>query len=370
MDAPELPALIVLAAGESRRLGTCKALAALGEEPGATPLALLLAAGAPVAGGPPLVVTGADDEAIRRAVLEGGEEAEIAWNAAWREGRAGSLALAAALRPGRDLLLAPVDVPLVAADTFRALVEAWSAAGRPAAGWLEPRHGGRSGHPVVLGRDLAARLRGWPPERSLRLLRERAAPRLALAVEDPAVLDDLDRPEDLAALRRRPKGRAGARCHGARRPPPQAASRPVPSGRDPRRRRAFHRRAPPGARRSAAQRPRSVPSPLPVRPAPAPVGIAPRHGPSCWLSAGGGSFPRLRAGSGGSRGEPGRLRGAGDGRKLPASAPAARGGPSIREPGSPRPGRAGRGAPACPGGAVARPVADRTRPTPMSSRDA
>lgn len=203
-------ALVVLAAGESRRLGACKALVRLGPDERSTPLALLLGAGAPVTAAPPLVVTGADDADIRAAAHAGPEGIELAHNADWREGRAGSLRLAARLRPNQDLLVAPVDVPLVAPATFRALAERWVAAGRPARGWLAPRSSaagaertGRFGHPVVIGRALAAELCGWPAERSLRLLREQAAPLLVLEVDDPAVLDDLDTPADLARLRQR-----------------------------------------------------------------------------------------------------------------------------------------------------------------------
>ena len=150
------------------------------------------------------MITGADHEAIRAAVPAG---VEVARNDAWARGRTGGIQLAVRLRRERDLCLAPVDVPLVPAEVFAALSRAWEEAGAPARGWLAPaveldgeiRHG----HPVVVGRDLLAELAAWPPERPLRELRARAAPLLSAPVGAVEVLDDLDEPADLAALRRR-----------------------------------------------------------------------------------------------------------------------------------------------------------------------
>jgi molybdenum cofactor cytidylyltransferase len=200
------PALVILAAGASTRLGTCKALVRLRDAEPSTPLALLLAAGAEGSGSPPLVVTGADHTAIAAAVPPG---VEVLENERWAAGRTGGVALAAARRAGHDLLLAPVDVPLVPAAVFRALVQAWEAAGAPPLGWLAPRAvpasggPGRTGHPVVLGRDLAARLAAFDSDQPLRALRDAAQPLWAMETAFPEVLDDLDGPPDLAELRAR-----------------------------------------------------------------------------------------------------------------------------------------------------------------------
>jgi CTP:molybdopterin cytidylyltransferase MocA len=188
------PALVILAAGASTRLGTCKALVELG---GKTALARLLAAGAASSGAPPLVVTGADHAAIA-AALPGGVAALE--NPRWAEGRAGGVALAARARPGLDLCLAPVDVPLVPARVFSALAAAWQAAGAPARGWLAPcvAVGGsrRFGHPVVLGRDLVGLLAAARKDLPISALRAEADPLLAVEVESLRILDDLDTPAD------------------------------------------------------------------------------------------------------------------------------------------------------------------------------
>lgn len=192
------PALVILAGGASQRLGSCKALADLG---GTTPLAALLAAGAGLA---PLVVAGADFDAIRAALPPG---IECLHNELWSSGRLSSVRCAVRARPGHDLCLAPVDVPLVPPEVFAALARTWEAAGAPEHGWLAPwvdAAGRRAfGHPVLIGRGLAAEILAEPGTPALKVFRARAQPLLALETGSPAILDDLDTPEDLARLRRR-----------------------------------------------------------------------------------------------------------------------------------------------------------------------
>lgn len=203
-----VPALVILAAGESARLSRCKALVPITPR---NPLELLVQAGACCAGAPPLVVTGADHREIAAAAPPG---VELLHNPAWREGRTGGVRLAALARPELDLCLAPVDVPLVPSEVFEALLARWLQAGSPARGWLEPCRvpgPGRppaGGHPVLVGRSLLGELCRISPAAPLRVLRERAEPRIRLEVESPAVLDDLDAPADLERLRARFRGEA------------------------------------------------------------------------------------------------------------------------------------------------------------------
>ena len=194
------PTLVVLAAGASRRLGECKGLVDLG---GRSPLSRLLAAGGCLDESPPLLVTGRHHEELRRACPPG---VVLAQNERWEAGRTWSALTAAQALPGRDLCLAPVDVPLVPAEVFRALLHAWQEAGSPAEGWLAPRHAGRFGHPVVIGRGLWEQLPDLleqDPGASLRELRALSPRLLAQEVARAEVLDDLDTPEDLRALRQR-----------------------------------------------------------------------------------------------------------------------------------------------------------------------
>lgn len=192
---------MILAAGASTRLGTCKALVDLG---GRTPLERLAAEGPYFDGAPPLVVAGAHAAEIARAAPRG---VEVLANEAWAEGRLGGIALAARARRGLDLCLAPVDVPLVPTAVFEALARAWIDHGAPPRGWLAPRFGRAHGHPIVIGRELAERAderaRSGGKDLPLRALRELADPLLSVAVDAIEVLDDLDTPDDLDRLRRR-----------------------------------------------------------------------------------------------------------------------------------------------------------------------
>lgn len=190
------PVLVILAAGASSRLGTCKALVSITPK---CPLELLLEAGACFDDGLPLVVTGADHAAIARAAPV---QVEVALNARWALGRTGGIQIVRALRPGRDLCLAPVDVPLVPSGVFQGLLDAWRSAGSPPRGWLAPRtRAGAFGHPLVLGRELLDDLSDFAPDEPLRALREHAQPLMMLDVGTEAIVDDLDTPDDLARLR-------------------------------------------------------------------------------------------------------------------------------------------------------------------------
>jgi CTP:molybdopterin cytidylyltransferase MocA len=121
--------------------------------------------------------------------------------------------LAGRHRTGLDLCIAPVDVPLVPASVFETLLRAWTEAGSPARGWLAPawpppspgpdRLPTRFGHPVVVGRDLLRDLGALGPDVPLRTLREAADPLFSAMVDTPAILDDLDSPEDFSRLRAR-----------------------------------------------------------------------------------------------------------------------------------------------------------------------
>lgn len=186
---------LILAAGESTRMGQPKATLSLGGrsfvELG---VELLREAGC----SPVLVVDGAH----RLAPLAG---AELVHNAGWRRGPLSSLQLglgeALARVPELDgLLLHHVERPRVRVETVRALLEAASAG--PGFIW-QPRCAGRSGHPLAWPSALFGALLELDPayETPRTLVRGAAAElRRMLEVDDPGVLDNIDTPADLARL--------------------------------------------------------------------------------------------------------------------------------------------------------------------------
>lgn len=197
--------LVILAAGASQRLGTCKALVPLGGGPQSTPLARLLRAGAALQAQQRLIISGKHHGALAEFVGTPSAGLELCHNPHWERGRTGSVRRAVERLPGRDLCLAPVDVPLVSSEVFARLADAWRAADAPPLGWLAPAHRGATGlaygHPVVIGRGLLSKLSEATDALPLFHWRKLAQPLWCVEVPEASILDDLDGPEDLQRLR-------------------------------------------------------------------------------------------------------------------------------------------------------------------------
>lgn len=196
--APPAPALaaVVLAAGAGERMGRPKALIEWrGRSFVRHVVGLAEAAGA----GPIVVVEGAVElpaDALGPAIK--------VTNPTWPRGQTDSLrrglAVLAARAPGSGALVLTVDRPHVRPATAAALAAAWRAS--PSQVW-QPTFAGERGHPLVWPAALLAELVALGPDESPRDLLRRpavAALRRGLAVDDPAVLDNLDRPADLTRL--------------------------------------------------------------------------------------------------------------------------------------------------------------------------
>lgn len=197
--------MVLLAAGASRRLGQPKALAEL---PQGTPLARLSRAATEAAGRPPTLVTGAHHAELCAAAedLPPAFRPLICHNPVWERGRTGSLISAAREIGPTDLCVLPIDHPRISSGLLERLFSEWRVQGAPARGWLAPAHGSPPvpGHPIVIGRALVGLLLEDPTPwqaRPLFELRSQADPLWLLPVDDPTILENLDLPEDLAALR-------------------------------------------------------------------------------------------------------------------------------------------------------------------------
>ncbi len=150
----------------------------------------------------PLIVGRADDDGLRAEVEAIGHGAQLVINDdADRGGQLSSLVagLQQADRPGiRALLVVPVDAPLVTADTVATLIAAFSATAAPI---VRARFEGRNGHPVLFSRAMFDQLRAADPRVGAKaVLRAHARAIVNVDVDDPAVVGDVDTPEDYRRL--------------------------------------------------------------------------------------------------------------------------------------------------------------------------
>jgi molybdenum cofactor cytidylyltransferase len=185
-------AALVLAAGRSTRMGRNKLLAEVAGAPLVTrPVDAALAAGLPV-----WVVTGHESEQVR-AVL-GGRDVRFAHNPDYASGIAGSLrAGVQAVGPGHaGVAILLGDMPYLRAQHIKQLVAAFEQA--DAGSICIPEHAGLRGNPVLWPACDFAALMALDGDTGGRvLLAQRRARVLRVAIEDDAVLIDLDTPEAL-----------------------------------------------------------------------------------------------------------------------------------------------------------------------------
>jgi molybdenum cofactor cytidylyltransferase len=87
-----------------------------------------------------------------------------------------------------------VDAPLISPVTIRALLAAFAAKSPPI---VRATYRGRHGHPVVFARSVFDELRRASLETGAKaVVNAHVNDRLDLDVDDPAVVDDIDSPED------------------------------------------------------------------------------------------------------------------------------------------------------------------------------
>jgi len=203
---------VVLAAGESRRMGTQKLLLPFGD---------MTVAGAVVRAARAsrvdrvLVVLGADRERVR-AELEPGREpgrsagpagpAAIAFavNEDYPSGMLSSIQAGFRALPG-DAEAAVVmlgDQPFLPSWIVDAVVAAYRESGK---GIVVPVFRGRRGHPVLVDTKYRDEILGLDPADGLRqLMRARPGDVREIEVDDAGILRDLDTPADYVGLKSKP----------------------------------------------------------------------------------------------------------------------------------------------------------------------
>ena len=181
---------IVLAAGESSRMGTPKALLPVGEE---TFLSAVCARLSEAGVAEIVAVLGADAERVRSSRRVA---ASIVVNPAYRDGQLSSLrcGLRAVASGSHGALVTLVDHPLVSAATYRTMRQE---AEKEPGMILVASHRGRGGHPVVFPRSVFAELFAAPAGGGARaVVRADPARVRRIAFDDPGIVADIDTPEE------------------------------------------------------------------------------------------------------------------------------------------------------------------------------
>lgn len=189
---------VILAAGESARMGTPKQLLPLDGQP-LVLRAIETALASPA--WPVVVVLGAHAEKIRPLLAR--LPVLVADNPAWSEGmaasiRAGVTTLRQFSRQLDGALVALCDQPAFSADVITQLVAAQRATGRSI---VAARYGGRHGAPALFLREHFETLLHLTGEAGARALLNDSPERVA-TVDLPALALDLDTPADYAAVKK------------------------------------------------------------------------------------------------------------------------------------------------------------------------
>jgi molybdenum cofactor cytidylyltransferase len=202
---PEVVA-IILAAGESTRMGAAKALLA---DPDGRPFVARLVRTFHAADvRDVIVVTGSRHDDIAAALERDAPlvSPTLARNEAPSRGQLSSLwtGLSAAERlDPAAALVTLVDVPMVRESTVRAVVERWRRARPPV---VRPAIGDRHGHPVLFDRSLFEELRRAPLAEGAKVVVHRHAATLVnVEVDDPGCVIDVDTRDDYERLLRPPR---------------------------------------------------------------------------------------------------------------------------------------------------------------------
>lgn len=200
---------VILAAGESRRMGRPKLVLPYGE---GTIIETVVRNALSSRADRTVVVLGANRKEIVEKIA--GFDVDRVVNARYREGmftsvQRGLSALPASVRAAVFMLADQPDVPALAVDS---LIEAYLREGR---GIVLPVFRGKRGHPLLIDLKYRRRLETLSPEVGLRgLIMENPGDILEVYVPSAAVLDDIDYPDDYRRARRRvnrprPRGPSG-----------------------------------------------------------------------------------------------------------------------------------------------------------------
>jgi molybdenum cofactor cytidylyltransferase len=183
---------IILAAGESRRMGYPKPLLKIGDRTFIEHIAGTMLAVVPRL----VIVLGAHRDRVRAAIPHD-TRIEIVENPNYARGQLSSLKVGLdAIQPhAAGALVHLGDHPMVRVETFRAIVDSYDETGKPI---VIARHNGHRGHPVIFDRELFGELQSCPEEEGARYVVNSDPSRITYVdSDDPGINLDLDTPSDL-----------------------------------------------------------------------------------------------------------------------------------------------------------------------------
>ena len=199
MPSPFRAIAVITAAGSAERFGGRKLLAAVDGEPLLDrTIRCLLDGGASEV----IVVVGTDARAELERDVNAMNDARVrpVENPDPSRGMFSSIQEGVETADGDALLVLPGDMPYVRAETVRAVIAKFRE--KPAI--VSPRYKGKRGHPVALPLGLKDEIRATPSSANLHeVIKRHTDQRVDLDVDDPGIVRDVDRPEDLIAVEHR-----------------------------------------------------------------------------------------------------------------------------------------------------------------------
>lgn len=185
---------ILLAAGESRRMGSPKALL---RYQGQTFIERICEAFLTAGVDELIVVLGARAEELR-PVLPAHPALRVVVNRRYFQGQLSSLMTGiGALSPESEAAVVNlVDHPLVTAETIKVLIDSFHIAPQPI---LIASYQGRRGHPVLFSSQIYGEILAAPLDQGAKVVVRKHPPRVReVQLDDPGILADIDTPEDYA----------------------------------------------------------------------------------------------------------------------------------------------------------------------------